>query len=48
MKILADRDPEYKFYPLEDSDLDEIKYATIFSPEFSSEDAYTIERMSDE
>lgn len=42
---LKKRDEKYQFYPLEDEDLSEKKYRSVFSEEFSSEDAYTIERM---
>lgn len=45
--LLKERDPEYDFYPLDDQDLNEEKYMSYFSNDFSSEDAFTIERMSD-
>lgn len=38
-------DPQYKFYPLEDSDLNEERYLIVEGKDFSSEDGYTISKM---
>ena len=45
MNQLSMKDPEYRFYPLEDSDLNEERFLIIEGKEFSSEDGYTIQKM---
>ena len=39
-KVLLERDNQYKFSCLEEKDLDEDRYGSVFTKEFSSEDAY--------
>jgi hypothetical protein len=47
MEVLASKDPDYLFFPLNEMDLSEKRYQACLGHEFSSEDAYVIKRISD-
>jgi hypothetical protein len=47
MTELKNRAPEYPFYPLNNTDIGEVKYCTKLNKEFSSEDAYIVQKVND-